>query len=115
MPVVRVSGRSLKRTRAGSKRNTYQPAIALLVRLHEPLDPIHLQTYAPRATIADHDLLATALAAMDARTAERAPMRSARGGLEAGPIRYDHLGGVTIGDRLITDASQIPAALDDAR
>ncbi|MGQ0832416.1 MAG: hypothetical protein ACT4OV_12145 [Microthrixaceae bacterium] len=112
VPITLVSGRAIKRTRAGSRRNTYQPAIAFLARSHEPVQAVHLQSYAPQATVAEHDLLATVLTAMDARTAEPIPLRNAAGGLEAGPVRYDHLGGVTVGDALITDAAQIPSALD---
>ena len=86
----------MRRTRAGSRRNTYRPAVALLVRADEPLRAVHLRSYSPRATLADHDLLAAALAALDARTESPAALRMSRHGtLVAGPVHYEHLTGVT--------------------
>jgi len=114
VPITRISGRALQRTRAGSRRTTYRPALDVLARAREPVHALHLQSYAPRATRADHDLLAEAIVALDARTASPVPMRTSRGGLVAGPIRYEHLGGVTIGGTLITEADQIGPALDRA-
>lgn len=114
VPVTRVSGRALQRTRAGSRRTTYRPALALLSREREPVQAIHLQSYAPQATRADHDLLAEALLVLDSRTTSPAPLRTARGSLVAGPIRYDHIGGVTIGGMLITAPDEIGIALDRA-
>ncbi len=111
VPVARITGRAMRRTRAGSRRHTYQPAVAFLVRSHEPLRAIHLQSYAPRATQADHDLLAAALAALDARADHTIPLRTMHGSLVAGPIRYEHLGGVTIDGVLITAADEIDGAL----
>lgn len=115
VPLARISGRSMRRTRGGSRRNTYRPAVALLVRADEPLQAVHLQSYAPRATLADHDLLAAALRALDARTEHPAALRIApRGGLLAGPIEYDHLAGVAIDGVVITAPDEIEAALDRA-
>ena len=114
VPVTRISGRTMRRTRGGSRRATYQPAVALLVRAAEPLRPHHLETYAPAATQADHRLLAAALAAQDARTASPAPLRTSHGALVSGPIRYEHLTGVTIGDARIGAPEQIDPALDRA-
>ena len=37
VPVVRPNGRALRRTRAGSRRHTYRPALALLRRAGEPM------------------------------------------------------------------------------
>lgn len=114
VPITRISGRTLQRTRAGSRRATYRPALDVLARAREPVHALHLQSYAPRATRGDHDLLAQALVAMDARTASPVPMRTSHGALVAGPIRYEHLGGVTIGGVLITAADEIDSALDRA-
>lgn len=111
VPVARVTGRAMRRTRAGSRRHTYQPAVAFIVRSHEPLRAIHLQSYAPRATQADHDLLAAALAALDARTDHTMALRTMHGSLVAGPIRYEHLRGVTIDGVQITAAGEIDGAL----
>jgi hypothetical protein len=114
VPITRISGRSLRRTRGGSRANTYQPAVAVLQRAHAPLHAVHLLSYAPRAIVADHDLLAAAVAALDSRTDQRVPLRTSHGSLVAGPISYDHLGGVTIAGVLITAPDDISPALDRA-
>jgi hypothetical protein len=114
VPITRVSGRSMRRTRAGSRRNTYQPAVAMLQRAHEPLRADHVLAHATEAIVTDHDLLATALAALDSRTDKRVPLRTSHETLVAGPISYDHLGGVTIGGVLITAPDDIDPALDRA-
>lgn len=114
VPVTRITGRALRRTRAGSRRATYRPALALLARAAEPLRAVHVEAYATPATLADHDLLAAALRALDARTLEVAPLRTSHGTLAAGPIVYDHLGGVTIGGSLITSPDDVDRALDQS-
>lgn len=114
VPITRVSGRALRRTRAGSRRSTYRPAIALLARASEPLLAVHIESHANPATLADHDLLAASLAALDARTPTPVSLRTAHGDLVAGPVRYDHLGGVAIEGALITSAEEIAPALDRA-
>lgn len=115
VPITRISGRSLRRTRGGSRRNTYRPAVVVLHRAGDPLEAIHLASYAPRATLADHDLLAVALRALDAGTDTRSALRTSHGGLVAGPIRYEHLTGVTIGGVVMTAPEEIQPALDRAR
>ena len=114
VPVTRISGRAMRRTRAGSRRATYRPAIALLVRAAEPLRAHHLETYAPEATLADHRLFIDAVARNDARGDRPPPLRTLHGALVSGPVRYDHLAGVSIGDVRIGAAEQSPQALDRA-
>jgi hypothetical protein len=114
VPVTRISGRAMRRTRAGSRRATYRPAVALLVRAAEPLRPHHLETYAPQATLADQRLFMEAVAANDARGDRPPPLRTSHGALVSGPVRYDHLGGVSVGDIRIGAPEQIPQALDRA-
>lgn len=114
VPITRVTGRALQRTRAGSRRTTYRPALDLLARAREPVQALHLQSYAPRATRADHDLLAETLGALDARTGAPIPMRTSHGALVCGPVRYEHIGGVTVGGVLITAIDEIDPALDRA-
>lgn len=114
VPVTRVTGRMLQRTRAGSRRNTYRPALDLLARAQAPVHAVHLQSYAPRATRADHDLLAESLATLDARNGSPVPMRTSHGALVAGPIRYEHIAGVMIGGTLITATDEIGPALNRA-
>ena len=113
VPITRISGRSMRRTRAGSRRHTYWPAVALLVRAAEPVAASHLTAALLPATRASHDLLAAALQALDARAATSAAFRTSQhGGLAAGPVTYDHLTGVTIDGRLVTQAEEIHPALD---
>jgi hypothetical protein len=114
VPVTRISGRAMRRTRAGSRRATYRPAVALLVRAAEPLRAHHLETYAPMATLAEHRLLAEAVAANDARHDGPPPLRTLHGALVSGPVRYDHLAGVTVGGVRIGAPEEIPQALDRA-
>lgn len=115
VPITRISGRTMRRTRAGSRRHTYQPAVAFLLRADDPLQASHVQSHAALATRADHDLLATALRALDARTDTPAALRtSPHGGVVAGPIHYDHLVGVTIGGVVVTAVDDVQAALDSA-
>lgn len=114
VPVTRVTGRAMRRTRAGSRRGTYQPAVALLRRAQDPVRPVHLEEWLNDAVVADHDLLARTLVAREARRGVRTTMRASRGGLVSGPIRYDHLAGVSIGGMLITAAEEILGALERA-
>jgi hypothetical protein len=111
VPVTRVSGRAMQRTRAGSRRNTYAPAVAVLLRAHEPVRADHLAAWLNDAIATDHALLVAALDALDARAAVPVPLRTSHGMLVAGPVRYDHLAGVTIGGVLITALDDIPGAL----
>jgi hypothetical protein len=96
--VTRIGARTLQRTRSGSRRNTYAPAIAVLQRATAPITVAHLQDHVTDAVSADHDLLAAGLgllAAIDPRG--RGPaLRTSHGGLVAGPLHYDALGGVTV-------------------
>ena len=50
VPVVRPTGRALRRTRAGSRRHTYRPALALLRRAGEPMRADHLSAFADERT-----------------------------------------------------------------
>ena len=61
VPVVRPTGRALRRTRAGSRRHTYRPALALLRRAAEPMGADHLNAFADERTRAQHDLLAATI------------------------------------------------------
>jgi hypothetical protein len=123
VPVTRPSGRVLQRTRAGSRRATYRPALALLHRAATPLGPDHLTTASDAATRADHDLLAAALVHLDRVTGSEAPLRSDHGGLTAGPISYRHphtapqpgtVPGVTIDGAPVGSPDQIEPAIGRA-
>lgn len=113
VPLGRISSRGIRRTATGSRRATYRPAMALLARSHDPLQAHHLRGRASAATLADHDLLAASLAALDER-GKALPLLNDHGGLAAGLIRYDHLSGVTIAGRHVADVAEIDPALDQA-
>lgn len=92
VPARRPSQRELGRTRGGSRRNTYQPALALLRRAGAPLHAGHVQAFADPRTAAQHDLLASILAALDAATGTRVTLRTHQGALLGGPVTYRHPG-----------------------
>lgn len=122
VPVVRPTGRALRRTRAGSRRHTYRPALGLLRRAGEPLGPEHLSAFADERTRAQHDLLAATLLHLDEIGESAPPLRSDRGGLTAGRVTYHHPGrrgdpghvdGITIGGVLLDVPD--PVGLEPAR
>lgn len=111
VPLGRITGREMRRTRAGHRRHTYEPAIAMMIRVREPIRAPHLEAYAPRALARQHDLLAEALGAIDARMERLLPLRCDAEGLVCGPIRYTHRGGVTIQGTAIGGTPDIDSAL----
>ena len=102
VPVTRVSGRALTRTRAGNRRNTYRPAIELLRRAGDPVGTSELEPYMDAATSTQIALLARVIDVVEARTGAPLSLRTARGTLVGGTVTYDHLGGITVDGRLIT-------------
>jgi hypothetical protein len=124
VPLTTPGGRALRRTRAGSRRHTYRPALAVLHRAGEPLGPHHLAALADARTRAQHDLLAATLQHLEAVTGTRPPLRSDRGGLTTGPLTFHHPGraedpgqldGITIGGVLLDVADPLHADPDRAR
>ena len=124
VPVVRPSGRSLRRTRAGSRRHTYDPALQLLRRAGEPVREEHLSALADERTTAQHDLLAATLQRVDEVTGTSAELRTDRGGLTAGPVTFHHVGrtgegghvdGITIADVLLDVPDPLHGDLTAAR
>jgi hypothetical protein len=118
VPIVRPSGRALRRTRAGSRRNTYRPALALLRRVSEPLGADHITAFADERTRAQHDLFAATIARIEAVTTTTVHLRTDRGAITGGPISYhhagrvedyEHLDGITLNGLLL----DVPAPLDD--
>lgn len=90
--VTRPTGRQLRRTRAGSRRHTYHPALALLRRADEPVGHDHLAALADDRTSAQHDLLAATLVHLEDVTGQQPVLRSDHGGLSAGPLTFHHPG-----------------------
>jgi hypothetical protein len=118
VPVVRPTGRALRRTRAGSRRHTYHPALALLRRAAEPMRVAHLNAFADERTRAQHDLFAATLQRWEEVTGTTVALRSDRGALTGGPLTYhhparrddhDHVDGITIGGILL----DVPTPLHD--
>ncbi|MGH9275006.1 MAG: hypothetical protein ACRDZU_10200 [Acidimicrobiales bacterium] len=102
VPVTRVRGRAMTRTRAGNRRSTYRPAIDLLRRAADPVGVTQLEAYADDATRTQLALLAQAIRSVEERTGAPVALRSSHGSLVGGPLAYDHLGGITVDGRLIT-------------
>jgi hypothetical protein len=92
VPVVRPNGRALRRTRAGSRRHTYRPALAMLRRAAEPLTPAHVAAFADESTTAQLDLLATTIERVERETGTPVQLRSDRGALVGGSLTYHHPG-----------------------
>lgn len=107
VPVTRVSGRTLTRTRAGSRRATYRPAVDVLSRAADPMQAAHLEAYADDPTRAQVALMAAAIDAVESRGGSPVVLRTSRGVLVGGPLSYDHLGGITLENRLITSAGDL--------
>jgi hypothetical protein len=124
VPIARPTGRSLRRTRAGSRRHTYQPALALLRRAGDPMGPEHLAAFADERTRAQHDLLAATLQRLEHLTGARPSLRSDHGGLTAGLVSFHHPSrrgdadqpdGITVGDVLLDVPDPLGSDPDLAR
>jgi hypothetical protein len=102
VPVTRVGGRALTRTRAGNRRNTYRPAIEVLRRAGDPVGTAQLEAYSDPATATQLALLAHVIEAVEERTGAPVSLRSSRGTIVGGTVTYDHLSGITVDGRLIT-------------
>jgi hypothetical protein len=121
---VRPNGRALRRTRAGSRRHTYRPALSLLRRAGEPVQAVHLNAFADERTRAQHDLLAATLQHLEDVTGASPVLRSDHGGLTAGPLTYHHPGrrgdpghldGITIGEVLLDVPDPLRGDVGQAR
>ncbi|MGK2949852.1 MAG: hypothetical protein ACSLFP_14875 [Acidimicrobiales bacterium] len=110
VPVVRPSGRQLRRTRAGSRRNTYRPPLDVLRLAADPLDGEIVRSLAEPTTLTQIRLLATVLDAVEGVTGgERRSLRHQHGALVAGPVRYDHLDGVLVHGRRVDSPEEAAA------
>jgi hypothetical protein len=106
----RPSGRALKRTRAGKSRSSYQPALDMLVRIDDPLEPEDLAALADQRTRAQHELLMGLVDKMEESGSRLPAFRAEHGVLYAGPLQYRHphkrgltakLSGIVLGTLLI--------------
>ena len=109
--------RALKRTRTGKKRTAYEPALAVLDRVAEPLTLDQLRGVCDRRTRAQHALLLGVVHRLERDPGNRLPpFRVESGALWAGPVQYRHprgageasgVAGVVVGDVLV----DVPARL----
>jgi hypothetical protein len=107
----RPSGRSLKRTRSGKSRKSYEPALRMLDRVSEPIDPEVLVGFSDQRTRAQHAVLMALVDRMESQSGSRLPeFRAENGVLYAGPLQYHHprkratttkLSGILVGTLLI--------------
>lgn len=113
VPVTRVRPRALQRTRAGSRRGTYEPAVALLRRAAQPLTPALLAEVADEAAAGQVSTLAAVLDAWP-RPGDRPVLRTAHGAIVAGAIRYERLTGTTVAGVPVPSAAAAPAIVAEA-
>jgi hypothetical protein len=106
----RPSGRALKRTRAGKSQKSYQPALDMLVRVDDPIQPSDLEALADQRTRAQHEVLMALVDKMEAGGSRLPDFRAEYGVLYAGPLQYRHprkrastakLSGIVLGTLLI--------------
>jgi hypothetical protein len=107
----RPSGRSIKRTRAGKSRKSYEPSLQMLERVSEPIDPEVLLAFADQRTRAQHAVLMALVDRLETQGGARLPeFRAENGALYAGPLQYHHphkrastarLSGILVGTLLI--------------
>lgn len=82
--------RALKRTRSGSRRQTYQPALMMLERAADPLTADDILPFCDRRTRAQHALIMALVERLEARGVDLPPFRAFEGILYSGPIRFNH-------------------------
>ena len=97
---TKMDGRRLRRARAGTRRHTYEPAVAMIERSAEPLAYAHLAPLVDEATAADHDELARL-----ATVLALPRWVVSHGALVGGSVRYRHGEGIEVSGR----AWQTPA------
>jgi hypothetical protein len=90
VPIVPLRARALHRTRAGSRRSTYRPALAMIRRAAEPLTASQVWALADEPTRGLHDVLAATIDAVAARIDTRPALHSHEGGLRWGALTFHH-------------------------
>jgi hypothetical protein len=118
----RLDRRSTSRARAGGRRRTYRPALALLERAGAPLRGAHLAQLASEADRRALVLLAATLHAAADAGHPLPPLRPHHGSLVAGPVRWRHpdraedgehgeRAGLWIGEAQVTSTDDLPTAV----
>lgn len=123
----RPTPRALKRTRTGKKRASYEPAVAVLDRVADPLGPHDLLALCDRRTRAQHRVLLHVLEELEALGGPLPELRAEAGSLFAGPVQLHHpgraaerggLSGVVVGQLLVDVPDRLaepdPAAAEAA-
>ena len=105
VPVTRVTGRTLRRTRAGSRRATYRPAVELLRRAQHPLRAAEMDSVADPDVRRRAGILGAVLEERE-RLGHSTLLRSRQGRLVAGPVVYDHREGVSVGGLAVASAAE---------
>lgn len=90
VPRRRPTGREIHRTRAGSKRRSYAPALDLLARAHIPFDLTDIEAVADDDSLRWHDLLVRTLDAVIASGDTLRGLRADSGILFTGPVSFRH-------------------------
>ncbi len=94
----RPNARAIKRTRSGKHRKSYQPALDMLERFANPLDPQDVWALCDERTQAQHQVLIGLMERLERHGSTRLPaFRVERGALFTGPVQYYH--GRRLGDR----------------
>jgi hypothetical protein len=94
----RPTARAIKRTRSGKHRKSYQPALDMLERAWNPLEPADIRELCDDRTRAQHYVLVELMKRLEQHGSTRLPpLRVERGALFSGPVQYYH--GRRLGDR----------------
>jgi hypothetical protein len=90
IPRTKPSARELKRTRSGTRRRTYGPALLVLERVSAGFTGEDLDLVADDATAAEHQTVVRAVRVLTERGHEVPGFRIRNGALMAGPLTYRH-------------------------
>jgi hypothetical protein len=83
--------RAMRKIRTGKKKRAYAPAMAMLDRLANPLDPDDVDELCDERTRAQHRVLMRIVHLLEDRTSNRLPeARVERGSLYMGPVQFHH-------------------------
>jgi hypothetical protein len=116
---IRPKPRAIKRTRSGKHRKSYQPALAMLERVANPLGRDDVRRWCDRRTLAQHHVLVGLVQRLEESGGRRLPdFRAERGALYSGPVQYYHprqlgdpqsFSGIVVGQLLV----DVPIRLHD--
>ncbi|HSL57086.1 MAG TPA: hypothetical protein VK866_04520 [Acidimicrobiales bacterium] len=120
VPRVRPTGREMRRTRSGTRKATYHPAVDVLERAQTALTAADAVAFCDRRTRAQHHVLLGVLERIEATTGRRRPLLARDGSLRSGLVEFHHprqrgdrsrLHGILVGDVLV----DVPDRLADHR